>query len=334
MQVRELISASDFEKRASLLKSRALSIPTCNRAWGAFDGNTLLGTVGALGETLVGFAVAEDREGQGLSLKLTERAVSDLFLLGFKEIRAFTKASEAERFKGVGFHLVACTSQAAFMEWNASFSEHLKRLEKMALETPEGSSAVVLNANPFTLGHRALVESALRESPFVWVFVVSEDISEFLFEDRLKMVQNALSDLPNVRVVPSGPYMVSLATFPSYFTKEAERVRVHAELDLTLFISQAKALKITSRYVGEEPFSLVTAQYNSVMKELLPKSGIACREIARQSLANTGSVISASVVRELLRSGRFTEALCYLPTVNSSLISEAFSRSRLFKEQS
>lgn len=334
MQVRELNSASDFEMRNSLLKSRGLSIPACNRAWGAFDGNSLLGTVGALGETLVGFAVAKEFEGQGLSLNLTERAVSDLFISGFKEIRAFTKKSEAQRFEAVGFHLVACTSHAVFMEWNESFSQHLVRLEKQSSEAPEGSAAVVLNANPFTLGHRALVEKALSECPFVWVFVVSEDISEFLFEDRLKMVQNALSDLPNVRVLPSGPYMVSLATFPSYFTKDTERVRIHAELDIALFIRQAKALKIACRYVGEEPFSSATVQYNSVMKELLPLSGIACREVARRSLANSGSVISASVVRDLLRAGRFTEALCYLPTVNSSLISAAFSRSRLIKEQS
>ncbi len=334
MQVRELISASDFEKRDCLLKSRGLSIPACNRAWGAFDGNTLLGTVGALGETLLGFAVAKEFEGQGLSLNLTERAVSDLFTSGFKEIRAFTKRSEAQRFESVGFHLVACTSHAVFMEWNESFSLHLRALKQMSLATPEQSGAVVLNANPFTLGHRALVERALSECPFVWVFVVSEDVSEFLFEDRLKMAQNALADLPNVRVLPSGPYMVSLATFPSYFTKDAERVRIHAELDLTLFIRQAKALKIACRYIGEEPFSPATAQYNCVMKELLPISGIACREMPRLSLVNKGSVISASVVRDLLRAGRFTEALCYLPTVNSSLISAAFSRSRLFKEQS
>ncbi len=334
MQVRELNSASDFEMRNSLLKSRGLSIPACNRAWGAFDGNALLGTVGALGETLVGFAVAKEFEGQGISLELTGRAVSDLFTSGFKEIRAFTKQSEAERFKAVGFHLVACTSQAVFMEWNESFSQHLSRLESLSSETPENAGSVVLNANPFTLGHRALVESALSECPFVWVFVVSEDISEFLFEDRLKMVQNALSDLPNVRVLPSGPYMVSLATFPSYFTKDTERVRIHAELDLTLFIRQAKALKIASRYVGEEPFSSATEQYNCVMKELLPSSGIACREIARCALVQGGPLISASVVRDLLRTGRFAEAINYLPTVNSSLISAAFSRSRLFKEQS
>ena len=334
MQVRELISSSDFEKRHCLLKSRGLSIPTCNRAWGAFDGNTLLGTVGALDETLVGFAVAKEYEGQGLSLTLTERAVNALFISGFKEIRAFTKRSEAQRFEEVGFHLVACTSDAVFMEWNESFSQHLRRLEKMSSETPAGSGAVVLNANPFTLGHRALVESALSECPFVWVFVVSEDISEFLFEDRLKMAQNALSDLPNVRVLPAGPYMVSLATFPSYFTKDTERVRIHAELDLALFIRQARALKIACRYVGEEQPSSATAQYNCAMKELLPSSGVACREIARRSLVKGGPVISASVVRNLLRTGRFTEALCYLPTVNSSLISAAFSRTRLFKEQS
>ena len=62
MQVRELISDNDFQQRRCLLESRGLSVPSCNRAWGAFDGPHLLGTVGVQGETLVGFAVAEGAE--------------------------------------------------------------------------------------------------------------------------------------------------------------------------------------------------------------------------------------------------------------------------------
>lgn len=334
MQVRELISDNDFQQRRCLLKNRGLSVPSCNRAWGAFDGPHLLGTVGAQGETLVGFAVVKGAEGQGLAVTLTQRAVSDLFIAGCTEIRAFTKPSEAAKFEAVGFHTAARAPQAVLLEWNDGFSQHLRQLESLASGVPNSCGAVVLNANPFTLGHRALVESASNDTPFVWVFVVSEDISELRFADRLRMVQNALADLPNVRVLPSGPYMVSLASFPSYFTKETERVRVHAELDLTLFAQQAKALKITRRFVGEEPLSAATQEYNRVMKRLLPSFGLSCREIPRRRLPNDGSVISASAVRQLLVAGHFDEALAYLPTVNHPLISAAFQHSRLFKEQS
>lgn len=334
MQVRELISGDDFRQRQRLLESRGLSVPSCNRAWGVFVGQNLLGTVGAQGETLVGFAVAEEAEGQGLSTVLTQQAVSDLFVAGRTNIQAFTKPSEAPKFEAVGFHVAARAPQAVFMEWNDGFSQHLHQLETLASGAPAASGAVVLNANPFTLGHRALVESALNDAPFVWVFVVSEDISEFRFADRLRMVQNALADLPNVRVLPSGPYMVSLASFPSYFTKETERVQVHAELDLTLFAQQAKALKITRRFVGEEPLSAATQEYNRVMKRLLPSLGLSCREIPRRRLPNDGSVISASAVRQLLAAGHFDEALTYLPTVNHPLIAAAFQHSRLFKEES
>lgn len=334
MQVRELISDNDFQQRRRLLEGRGLSVPSCNRAWGAFDGSRLLGTVGAQGETLVGFAVVKGAEGQGLAVTLTQRAVSDLFIAGCTEIRAFTKPSEAAKFEAVGFHTAARAPQAVLLEWNDGFSQHLRQLESLASGVPNSCGAVVLNANPFTLGHRALVERALSDSPFIWVFVVSEDISEFRFDDRLRMAQNALSDLPNIRVLPSGPYMVSLASFPSYFTKDTERVRVHAELDLALFARQAKALKISRRYVGEEPLSPATQKYNDVMKSVLPSFGLTCREIPRLHLPNYGSVISASAVRQLLVAGHFDEALAYLPTVNHPLISAAFQHSRLFKEQS
>ena len=85
MQVRELISDNDFQQRRRLLEGRGLSVPSCNRAWGAFVGARLLGTVGAQGETLVGFAVVEGAEGQGLAVTLTQRAVSDLFIAGVRK---------------------------------------------------------------------------------------------------------------------------------------------------------------------------------------------------------------------------------------------------------
>ena len=332
MQVQELTSETELRQRNALLRSRGLSVPACTRAWGITDNNELLATVGVRDGTLVGFAVAESAEGQGLAVPLTERAVADLFLSGTTNIRAFTKITAVPRFKAIGFHAVACTSEVALIEWNDIFSCHLRHLSKLAAHTPRGAASVVLNANPFTLGHLALIKTASDLAPWVWVFVVSEEISEFLFADRLAMVRQALVNFSNVCVLPSGPYMVSLASFPSYFTRETDKVRVHAELDAQLFVQQAKALKIQHRFVGEEPFSKSTREYNKCLQHVLPGAGIKCHEIPRKRLSDTDTVISASAVRKLLFSGKLADALRFLPKCNHSLIASAITRSRHIKE--
>ena len=100
----------------------------------------------------------------------------------------------------------------------------------------------------------------------------------------------------------SGPYLISSATFPSYFLKdEAAVIQGHARLDLALFGQIAKALNITARYAGEEPSSQVTGLYNQVMARELPKEGIRFIEVPRKTLGEVP--ISASTVRKLIYDG-------------------------------
>ena len=46
------------------------------------------------------------------------------------------------------------------------------------MEAPK-VAAIVMNANPFTLGHQYLVEKAAAENDLVHLFMVSEDASLF-----------------------------------------------------------------------------------------------------------------------------------------------------------
>ena len=108
--------------------------------------------------------------------------------------------------------------------------------------------------------------------------------------------------LPNVVCHKSGPYLISSATFPSYFLKdEGAVIQGHARLDLTLFGQIAQALNITARYAGEEPSSQVTGLYNQVMARELPKEGIRFIEVPRKTLGEVP--ISASTVRKLIHDG-------------------------------
>jgi [citrate (pro-3S)-lyase] ligase len=164
-------------------------------------------------------------------------------------------------------------------------------------------ASVVVNCNPFTLGHRSLIERASARCGTLVVFVLEADKSSFPAAVRLDLVRQGTADIPNVAVIPSGPYLISEATFPTYFLKEKSRAtEVHARLDVQLFGTRiAPSLGITARFMGTEPYCPVTNRYNTLMKELLPPLGIETVELPRAETA--GKAISASSVREALRTG-------------------------------
>ena len=162
------------------------------------------------------------------------------------------------------------------------------------------TGAIVMNANPFTLGHQYLAEKAASECDLLHIFVVSEDASLVPFRVRKDLVKKGTAHLNNVVLHDSGPYIISNATFPSYFLKdEAAVIDGHARLDLAIFAKISETLGINVRYVGEEPNSQVTGIYNDIMAKSLPDHGIECMIIPRKEA--DGKVISASTVRQALQ---------------------------------
>ena len=160
--------------------------------------------------------------------------------------------------------------------------------------------SIVMNCNPFTFGHRFLIEKTLKTVDFLIIFVVEEDESLFSFQERFAMVCQGTSDLERVMVVPSGPYILSKNTFPEYFEKiNDEDLKMNTEDDITLFAEKiAPKLGIKYRFVGEEREDKVTNEYNEAMKRILPRYGIQVVEIPRKT--NGQSAISASRVRQCL----------------------------------
>lgn len=180
--------------------------------------------------------------------------------------------------------------------------------------------SIVMNCNPFTLGHRYLIEKALEYVEYLIVFVVEENRSVFTFKERLAMVTEGTKDLENVTVVPSGSFILSQTTFPEYFLKIEDEDIVHnVEYDITLFAEQiAPSLKITYRFVGEELEDRVTNKYNEAMKTILPQYGIHIIEIPR--VKNNGQIISASAVRASLNTGMLMDADSLIPQTTKEIL--------------
>lgn len=165
--------------------------------------------------------------------------------------------------------------------------------------------AVVMNCNPFTRGHRYLIEQASSCVDILYVFILEEDKSYFNFQSRFDMVKAGTKDLNNVIVLPSGKYVISTQTMPGYFNKEEQPfVEADAALDLSFFAGAiAKEFNIKIRFAGEEPKDKFTKKYNEAMSRILPKYGIEFCEIPRKQLGDL--VISASLVRKYLAEHKY-----------------------------
>lgn len=192
-------------------------------------------------------------------------------------------------------------------EYSNKIDQYLQMVKKLCINIENGCGAIVMNANPFTNGHRYLVENALSQVRQLILFVVEEDCSYVPFADRFRLVEQGVADLKNVVVVPSGNYIISSTTFQSYFEKETKTEAViDAAKDIDIFGKQiAPALGIVKRFVGEEPKDFITKQYNEQMKLRLPQYGIELVEIPRVKENTIGDVISASTVRASLKDGKY-----------------------------
>lgn len=265
------------------------------------DEMNLIATGSCFGNTLRCMAVSHTHQGEGLMNSIVSHLIEVQFSRGNTHLFLYTKCDSARFFGDLGFYeITRINGQIVFMEnKRTGFSSYLNSLEKQKESAPR-IAALVMNANPFTLGHQYLVEKAASENDILHLFIVSEDASLVPFSVRKKLVMEGTAHLKNIRYHDSGPYIISNATFPSYFQKDEQAViESHAMLDLTVFTKIASALGINRRYVGEEPTSLVTGIYNQIMSEKLPENGIECVIVPRKE--NKGAVISASTVRQALK---------------------------------
>ena len=293
------------------------------------DEMNIIATGSCFGNTLRCLAVSSDHQGEGLMNQIISHLIEVQFNRGNTHLFLYTKCSSAKFFGDLGFYEIArIDGQIVFMEnRRTGFKNYLKKLEDSSAQQiqalteassdntadpksdhiPQSTSAterkiaaLVMNANPFTLGHQYLVEKAARENDLLHLFIVSEDASLVPFKVRKQLVMEGTAHLDNICYHDSGPYIISNATFPSYFQKDENAViESHAMLDLTIFTEIARTLGINRRYVGEEPTSLVTGIYNRIMSEKLPENGIECVIVPRKT--DGEKAISASTVRQAIK---------------------------------
>lgn len=270
------------------------------------ENGNVTATASLSGELIKYVAVDFEHRGSDLVSTLITEIRKRAFGKGGKHLFLVTKPENRALFEGLLFGTVAAAESSVLMEYPAGeIDAFLSTVPKMSGEI----GAVVMNANPFTKGHRYLIERAAKECDGVYVFVLSAEKSEFSAPERLERVKNGTADLDNVIVLPTENYLVSEATFPSYFLrKSVSKNEAFCELDIAVFGEKfVPALGISKRYVGTEPYSETTRAYNEALSKALSDYGTELRVIERLKDEN-GEAISAGRARRLLSEGNSAEA--------------------------
>lgn len=332
------------EDRAQIiafLASRALSWDEDpNYSVAVLRDGGIVGAGSLSGRIVKGLAVDERLVGEGLMVRILSELEAEAGRRGVVRPFIFTSPANRAMFESLGYRLVGeAPGASVLLEKGDGIGRWCAELRGLAASTapvgtaaPAGSassvgpvSALVMNCNPFTLGHLHLVRTAATRSSRVFLFVVAEEASSFPYATRLRLVREGTAEFPNVVVIPGNEYIVSRATFPTYFLKDkaGAAAGIHARLDVDIFGRHiAPAIGAARRFIGEEPYSEVTAIYNGVMKEWLPSYGIEVIEIPR--LADRGgAAVSASTVRRFIREGNLEKARDIVPSSTwNYLISE------------
>ncbi|MGX2966879.1 [citrate (pro-3S)-lyase] ligase [Ursidibacter sp. B-7004-1] len=275
-------------------------------------------------------AIDESCRGEGIALKLATELIYLAYELGYPDLFIYTKPEYESVFKTCGFHiLVTAYPHMVLLENSATrLKKACQKWQSMCVNG-EKIGAIVMNANPFTLGHRYLIEQALTQCDHLHLFIVGENASLFSYQTRFQLVKQGIADLSNITLHEGSNYIISRATFPSYFLKDKGLTEeLYVEIDLKLFRQYiAPALHITHRFVGSEPFCAVTKEYNRQMQLWLeqaemPFPNIKVIEIDRKDYNDLP--ISASAVRSLLAEQEWQTIAYLVPTTTFNFLQSQY----------
>ena len=306
---------SSRQKVVNFLAANDLRLEEVDYYAGVFagDDDELLAGGGLSGDVLKCIAVSDALRDTGMSLSLVSHLLSVAQSNGHQQLKVFTKPENKGIFENFSFHAIASAPKAILMENGNGLRNYCSQLNALAGDKGEKRGVIVMNANPFTLGHRYLVEQAAAQVDTLFIIVVKEDRSLFSYAERKAMIMAGVADIANVVVCEGSDYAISAATFPTYFLKQlSDATDTHITLDLDLFARHiAPALGATVRFAGSEPLDATTRRYNRLMTELLPAQGIDFVEIER-CLIND-NIVSATAVRNALTEQALIKALPLVP---------------------
>lgn len=289
--------------------------------------NKIIATCSKKNNLIKCIAVCTEFNNLNLTNKLLTEIIVKINEQYYDEALIITKFENKKIFEGLNFLSLYSNQEICFLTNRSDkYSDYINYLKKF--KNRKQNAIIAMNANPFTNGHKYLVENASSENENVFVVVVKEDDSLFTYEERLKLVREGVQHLDNVIVLEGTNYILSKSVFPSYFIKSEDKIiKEQTMLDTKMFIEIfIKNLNVNIRYLGEEPFSKTTKIYNDTIKEIFDEYKINVKIIARNKVDD--NFISASRVRMLILENKIDEVKKMVPTSTYKYIYENDLHSR------
>ena len=280
----------------ALVESQGLRFePDLDDLVGLYENSRMVACGARKGYVLKMLVIAPDHQGTAALGELVTKLTLSGMSAGHDTLFIYTLPQNAPSFQALNFRLLVAQGSVALLEHGPGLEAYLNAHAAQIL--PGHNGAVVINGNPFTLGHLYLVETAARRVDHLYLFVVREDRSVFPFEVRFRLASQATAHLRNVTILDTSRYAVSAGTFPSYFLKRLDEVALaQMGIDIRLFAQRiAPRFHIQCRFVGEEPHCATTSAYNQVMSEVLAEHAIQWMEVPR--IQSGSAAISATRVR-------------------------------------
>lgn len=318
----QLLSANGIER---LAPNDYRKLDEC---FGLYHGDELIATAAFSGKIIKFVAISPAYRNSGATFNLLlSTVVQAMAARGRFHAMVVTKPMYQKSFQYIGFRVVAATSEGVMLETgDTSIHDYLITQPKRKGRT---IASIVMNANPFTRGHYELVKTAASENDVVYVFVLSQEQGLFSTEERMQLVSQGVAEFHNVVVCPGSDYIISPATFPTYFLrKTASETAFQTELDAVLFKTQiAPYFQINRRYLGEEPLSRITEIYNQTLEQVLEPE-IKVRIIPRKTTRD-GDIISASRVRRAYLNNELDKVQEYIPKTTLQFLENKSKTSKL-----
>ncbi|MFH0766955.1 MAG: adenylyltransferase/cytidyltransferase family protein [Bacillota bacterium] len=313
-QMRDCITPKELEDVKQLLEKQGLRFEDkVTLSIGFYDENQLIAT-GSLYENVIKMiAIDSFYQGENLTALVLTTLIQRLNAKGIEKYFLFTTQESKHYFVDFAFSLIYENQKIVMFENNINtIEEKLTKLKNDLALSHGTKAAIVMNCNPVTLGHLYLIETCAKSNDHVIIFLVEENKSVFSFETRMMLLKKATKHMTNVHILPSTEYIISSATFPTYFLKELNEVSLlFMELDISIFLHFfMRIFEIDYRYVGDEPLDPTTNAYNETMKQILKDQLIVINRLEKNSVT-----VSASFVRKLAKDHQYEVLKSYVPNV-------------------
>ncbi len=328
-QFKDILLESEINAVKLLLKKNNLTYESnVTKTIGLYDKQKLVATGSIDHYVIKMIAVDQEYQSRNLSAKVISHLLFDLEAHHIDHYFLFTKPEHFKIFNSFSFNKIIETKDIVLFEnKEQDIKQNLMKMAKKLPKKKGDRACIVMNLNPITLGHLHLIEHAASKHADLIIFLVETNASIINYQTRYQLLKKSTSHLKNITICPSSNYMISRATFPTYFLKDKNQIDIYTHLDISIFKTYFMPIfEIDMRYVGDEPLDKLTMKYNQAMQAILKDKVTVIKRITFQN-----EVISASHVRELAQHKDYESIKKIVPKATYKYLTSKKGR-KLFSE--